>query len=205
MAKGLNLEQNRMFWNKTEDGKKHSEVNSNWKQHFTTARTKGTASVRGILCLHLSFLYTASISELQPASVPGWEKDICRVPRLLQRNVFFFLGKVHNWAEASESKATQNGSVLFNWYCLSSKCFLQFCGNVHLPHLSALSSCFGGFFFFVPESRGVPVPAFAVMRGIWLPWIMAKWSHFIMLVQCKVKIVRSCSKPALKRFSSHFI
>lgn len=148
MAKGLNLEQNRMFWNKTEDGKKHSEVNSNWKQHFTTARTKGTASVRGILCLHLSFLYTASISELQPASVPGWEKDICRVPRLLQRNVFFFLGKVHNWAEASESKATQNGSVLFNWYCLSSKCFLQFCGNVHLPHLSALSSCFGGFFFF---------------------------------------------------------
>lgn len=93
MAKGLNLEQNRMFWNKTEDGKKHSKVNSNWKQHFTTVRTKGTASVRGVLCLHLSFLYTASISEVQPASVPGWEKDICRVPRLLQRNVFFFLGR----------------------------------------------------------------------------------------------------------------
>lgn len=146
MAKGLNLEQNRMFWNKTEDGKKHSEVNSNWKQHFTTARTKGTASVRGILCLHLSctLLVSQNCSQLQCQD----EKRISAgSPGSYREMFFFFLGKVHNWAEANESKATQNGSVLFNWYCLSSKCFLQFCGNVHLPHLSALSSCFGGFFF----------------------------------------------------------
>lgn len=150
---------------------------------------------------------------MHPTSVPGWEDCIYRVCASLDSCwelcfvlgffCFFpfflptFSGRFITKQKPVESKTAQNRSVLFsNSYWLSSRCFYR---NVPLLCVSALSCWFGGFLLFPKEEKLRFLPSLCNERHSTL-WVMMKCSCFVMLVQLKIKSVRSSSKPVLKRF-----
>lgn len=145
-------------------------------------------------------LHGATTSEMHLLWVLGWDNAVCTVDVIIGSGAelcFFpysdLLRKVHNWAETCESEAMQNTSVLFSyWYCQSSRCLCKWYRNVVLPCLS--TSWFRGFLF-VPESRDASFWPHCVTKDAWCPRIMAKWSCCIMLLQSKIKLLGSSSKP----------